>query len=74
MSTEGIEAVLSRAMSDSAFADQLFANPEQALSGFELTTEELAKIKKISLADFDRYTKASPEERKSMQKIFHPTN
>jgi hypothetical protein len=76
MSMKGIESVLSRAMSDSAFADALFADAEKALAGFDLTPEEITKLQKISHTEFDKWAKASPEERKSMmgQKIFHPTN
>jgi len=65
MSAFGIEAVLDRAMSDSALADQLFANPEQALTGFELTAEETSAFKGMARADFDKLVQASPEERKS---------
>jgi hypothetical protein len=65
MSIKGIESVLSRAMSDAAFADLLFSNLGQALSGFDLTAEEIAKFKKMSRAEFDKWVKASPEERKS---------
>jgi hypothetical protein len=65
MSTEAVESVLSRAMSDAAFADQLFANPDQALAGFELTAKELTVFKGMARADFDKLVQASPEERKS---------
>jgi hypothetical protein len=70
MPTTGIESVLNRAMSDSTFADQLFASPDQALAGFELTTEEAASLKSMSRAEFDRFAIASPEERKSFSKPF----
>jgi len=65
MSAASIETILSRAMSDSAFADQLFANPEQTLTGYDLTAEEAAAFKGISRTDVDAFAKASPEERKS---------
>jgi hypothetical protein len=67
MSTQGVESVLSRAMSDPAFADLLFSDPEKALAtlaGFELTAEEIARFKKMSRAEFDEIL--TPEERKSM--------
>jgi len=66
MSAKGIEAVLTRAMSDPAFADALFADVEKALAGFDLTGQELELFKGMSRADFEAYAKASPEERKSM--------
>jgi len=66
MSKKGIEAVLSRAMSDAKFAETLFTAPEKALAGFDLTSEELANVKGMSRADFDQFAAATPEERKSM--------
>jgi hypothetical protein len=62
MSTKGIEIVLSRAMSDAAFADALFADAEKTLAGFELTSEERSKLQGMSRAEFDAMT---TEERKS---------
>jgi hypothetical protein len=64
MSKEAVESVLSRAMSDPLFADALFADSEQALTGFDLTGEEVEKFKGMSRADFDTLM-AAPEERKS---------
>ena len=65
MSQQTVESILTRAMSDTAFADSLFANPEQALTGFDLTAEEVTNLKAMSRADFEQYAKATPEERKS---------
>jgi hypothetical protein len=77
MSTEAVESVLSRAMSDAAFANTLFANVELALTGFDLTGEEVEKFKGLARADFDTLM-ASPEERKSFSKAspgdFHFTH
>ncbi len=53
-------------MSDAAFADSLFANPEKTLTGFDLTAEEIASLKGMSRAEFFN---ATPEERKSMLKV-----
>jgi hypothetical protein len=66
MSAQTVESILSRAMSDASFAEALLANPEQALTGFDLTADELANIKGMSRADVDQFASASPEERKSM--------
>ena len=65
MSQQTVESILTRAMSDAAFADSLFANPEKALTGFDLTAEEVAKFNSMSRADFEQFKNASPEERKS---------
>jgi len=61
-----IETILSRAMSDPAFAEQLFTNADQALAGYELTAEEIAKLKGMSRGDLNAMTALAPEERKSM--------
>jgi hypothetical protein len=65
MSAASVETILSRAMSDSAFADRLFANPERALSDYDLTVEETTALKGITQAEVEAFAKASPEERKS---------
>jgi len=65
MSPATIESVLARAMSDAAFVEELFAQPDKALAGYDLSAEELAQLKNMSRADFDTFTSASPEERKS---------
>ena len=68
MSAQSVESILSKAMSDSAFADALFANPENALAGFDLTAEEKAKFKGLTRAHFDAMT---PEERQSFAIVVH---
>lgn len=61
-----IESILSRAMSDPAFADALLADAEKALAEYNLTPEEMAKFKEMSRADFE----ALPaEERQSMAAV-----
>ena len=52
-------------MSEPAFAEAVFADLEKALAEYDLSTNELAKFKDISRADFDAFVAASPEERKS---------
>ncbi len=42
MSTKGIEALWERAIEDDDFSKLLFTNPQQAISGYELTPEEAA--------------------------------
>jgi len=69
MFTKGIEAVLSRAMSDASFEEVLFVNPEQVLCGFELTTEEAEIFKEISRDELDCFKRASLEERRSFALI-----
>jgi hypothetical protein len=61
-------------MSNSTFANQLFANPAEALTGFELTPEETAKLNSLSRLEFDTFAAASPEERKSFGLMNHNQN
>ena len=63
MSTQAVETVITRAISDSAFRKELFAHPDQALAGYELSTEEAANFKNISEADFEAWAQTKPEER-----------
>ena len=52
-------------MSDPEFANQLFTDSEQALAGFDLSADEITSLKSMSRAEFDKFTNASPEDRKS---------
>lgn len=58
-----LETILSRAMNEPEFAEQLFNDPDQALAGYELSAEEYAKLKELSRAEFDAL---ALEDRKSM--------
>jgi hypothetical protein len=72
MSAETVDTVLAKAMSDAAFAEALFAKPDEALAGYDLTEEERQSLKNMSREDFDKYAMAAPEERKSMEIIVKP--
>ncbi len=63
-----LETILNRAMSDPAFADALFADPDKALAEYNLPPEELAKFKAMSRAEFDAFV---TEERRSMAAFKH---
>ena len=58
-----IETILSRAMNDDAFAEQLFTDAETALAEYDLSADEVEKLKGMSRAQFDAMP---PDERKSM--------
>ena len=47
MSKEAVEAVIGKAVLDSEFREALFADPDAALAGYELTTGEIAALKAI---------------------------
>lgn len=70
MSAQALQSVFSRAMGDPAFADLLFSDPGQALSGYDLTAEEVSRLKSMSRAQFDQLAKAVPKDRKSFSIIF----
>lgn len=61
-----IETILTRAMNEPEFADQLFADAEKALAEYNLPAEEIEKFKAMSRIDLNTLTSVSPEERKSM--------
>ena len=60
-----IENVLGRMITESSFAESVFADAEIALAEYDLSSEEVAKFKDLSRADFEAYASTSPEERKS---------
>ena len=62
MSSKTFETVLTLAMGDPSFANEIFASPEQALDGFDLTAEELNKFKEMTRVEFEA---SALENRKS---------
>jgi hypothetical protein len=65
MSTQAVETILTRAMSDPAFAELLFTDADKALAGFDLNPLEISNLKSISREVFDKVASGTPEERKS---------
>ena len=65
-----LEIILSRMMSEPAFAEALLANPAEALAEYNLSVEELEIFKGLSRTDFETLALASPEERKSLATSF----
>ena len=61
-----IKTILDRMMNEPAFADAVFADMEKALAEYGLSADDIAKFKEISRADFEIFSSASPEERKSL--------
>ncbi len=53
MSTEVVVQIIGRAVVEPDFRELLFANPDNALNGYDLTTEEIAALKSISREQFD---------------------
>ncbi len=53
MSKEAIQTVIGRAVTDSEFRVALFANPNEALAGYDLTEEEMAGLKELDAETLD---------------------
>ena len=54
MSVQNVTTIISKAMTDRAFKDQLFSKPDQALKGYDLTPEEAKNLTAITRAEFDK--------------------
>jgi hypothetical protein len=53
MSWQALEAVIGRAILDEGFRLALFADPEAALTGYELTEDELKALKSVDAETLD---------------------
>jgi hypothetical protein len=47
MSIEAVQAVLERTVTDPSFREKLFAQPDQALAEYELTSEENGALREL---------------------------
>ena len=56
MSAEGVKQVIGRAVVDEEFRTLLFANPAEALNGFDLADEERTQLQTITRDEFDKVT------------------
>ena len=55
MSKQAMEAIIGRAVTDSAFRNALFARPDVALAGYNLTEGETASLKAIDFETMDSF-------------------
>lgn len=55
MSKEAVQAVIGKAVTDSEFREALFANPDEALAGYELTEAEIAALKSIDAETMESF-------------------
>jgi hypothetical protein len=53
MSKEAVESILGKAILDAEFRKMLFAEPEKALAGFDLTETEKAQLKGLDSETLD---------------------
>jgi hypothetical protein len=61
MSKEAVEAIIGKAVTDSEFREALFADPDKALEGFELTEQEVAALKAIDAETMESFAGALDE-------------
>ena len=61
-----IETILSRMMNDQVFAEALLTNPAEALAEYDLSADEIEKLKGLSRMDVAARASDVPEARKSM--------
>ncbi len=55
MSKEAVQAVIGKAVTDGKFREQLFADPDHALSGYELTEAEIAALKNVDAETLESF-------------------
>lgn len=68
MSNEAVQSILERTVSDEGFRGELFADPDAALAGYDLTAEEATALRALceeteqseSVALDQRQTKSLP--------------
>ena len=68
MSKEAVEAIIGKAVVDSEFREALFANPDEALAGYELTEVEIAALKAVDAETMESFA-GSLDERISKSLI-----
>ena len=66
-----VENILERMITESSFAESVFADAGTALAEYDLSSDEIAKFKDLSRADFEAFSSTSPEERKSFGNGFY---
>lgn len=55
MSQETVTKVITKALLDDEFRSQLFSDPDEALSGYDLTEEERASLSALQEDAFDAF-------------------
>lgn len=53
MSEEAVSFIIGRAVTDVAYRELLFSNPEEAIAEFDLTEEEQTHFKKLNREKFE---------------------
>jgi hypothetical protein len=53
MSSENVQEIITKAVTDEEYRDLLLSDPEKALEGYELTDEETASLKALERDEFE---------------------
>jgi hypothetical protein len=61
MSKEAVQAVIGKAVTEGEFRELLFANPDEALEGYELTDAELEALKSVDAETMESFAGALDE-------------
>ncbi len=73
MSTQAVQTVIGRAVTDAAFRQALFADPQQALAGYDLSADELAALQALDAEQVAAFAGGlDPRISKSMFSTFNP--
>ena len=63
MSIEAVQAVLERTVADPSFRAKLFAQPDQALAEYELTSEENGALRELTILTLSANEDACADQR-----------
>ena len=55
MSEAVVKEIITRAIEDEKFREQLFNNPQKALAGYELTDDERKMLEELNEINFDQF-------------------
>lgn len=55
MSQKVVEIIIGKAVTDAEFRKQLFEDPDNALKGYDLTSEEIAALKAVEKEAIEKF-------------------
>ena len=67
MSSEAVQAVLERTVTDAQFRTQLFSHPDEALAGYELTADESGALRELCVDA--SHTESAGLDRRETKKV-----
>jgi len=61
MSKESVQVIIGKAVTEGEFRELLFANPDEALEGYELTDAEVEALKSVDVETMESFAGALDE-------------